>query len=444
MRKVLYLPIEESARELEARLILAHFALRDGWRVVVGHQMLLTKIIHEFPVGVYFAKGTNAIQCNKIRPLKARGFGIVSIEEENVPLAEPLLIKNLMARDVAEMTDVYLAHGAFDAEVVTEANPAIDGKVEIVGVGRFDLLKPLFLEQRREKAAELRAKYGDFVLLNTNFGYANTFVGSPEEFYRKLLVGMGIVDESDPEEVALWQRALEFETRTMEGFKQLARALADEVPVVLRPHTSENIDTWHALAAEREWAGRLSVVREGPVVDWIHASRLVVQNSCTTGLEAKVMGRPVISFTPFDNGMAACFVANRVLRRIESVPEIVDLARRVAGGQALDGQLATGGREPMNRYVRDADDELVSERQWRAIRRKFDGASQTATEQDFPGKKFALKGAHAHYRVKFSVTTQQFREAFVMVSRALRGTFPVTLRVAGEGLFELSRTQDGD
>lgn len=439
MLKVLYLPIEESARELEARLILAHYALKDGWRVIIGHQTLLTKIIDRFPVGVYFAKGTNAIQRNKIKPLKERGFGIVAIEEENVPLADPLLIKNLMVGDFARMTDIYFAHGAFDAEIVTAANPAIDGKVEIAGVGRFDLLKPAFLEQRRAKADALREKFGDFVLLNTNFGYANTFVGSPEEFYKKLLVGMGVVNERDPEEVALWRRALEFETRTMEGFKELVRALATEVPVVLRPHTSEKIETWNALLAERDWGGRLSVVREGPIVDWIQAARLVVQNSCTTGLESKVMGTPVISFTPFDNGMLSCFVANRVLPRMDTVPEVMALARKAVGGEPLDDELAAGAAESMDRFIRDGGDELVSERQWRSISRTFGDVSQTASDEDFPQAKFAMRGEHEQYKVKFSVTREQFQGAVVMVARALRGTFPVTLRVAGEGLFELSR-----
>ncbi|MBO6562891.1 MAG: hypothetical protein JJ959_20255 [Nisaea sp.] len=439
MYKVLYLPIEESARELEARLILAHRAIEDGWQVIIGNQLLLTTHMGRFPAGVYFAKGTNAIQRNKIKPLKEAGFGVAAIEEENVPLAEPLLIQNLMAGDFAKLTDLYFAHGPFDADIVTRANPAIEGKLEILGVGRFDLLKRNFLHQRRQKAAELRGRYGDFVLLNTNFGYANTFVGSPKEFYDKLLVGMGIVDISNPDEIALWERALEFESRTMEGVKELVRGLAREIPVVLRPHTSERIETWQELEAERDWGGRLSVVREGPIVDWLLASRLVIQNSCTTGLEAKVMGVPVASFTPFDNGMLSCFVANRVLPRIGSVAGVIDAARRVLAGEQLADVLPADDAEPLTNFIRESETELVSDRQWRSIREKFDAGARAYSEAELPQEKLEVKGLHPQARVKFAVSLAQFRDAYVMIARALGGGFPVKVRVLGDGLFALTR-----
>lgn len=443
MYKVLYLPIEESARELEARLILALCALRDGWKVVVGHQLMMTAFMRIYPVGVYFAKGTNSVQLNKIMPLKERGFGIVAIEEENVPLAEPLLMKNLMAGNIAELIDIYLAHGPFDADVVGKANPAIAGKLETVGVGRFDLLKPAFLEQRQTKTGQIRGKYGDFVLLNTNFGYANSFIGSPEKFFNDLLVGMKIVDLENPAEVALWERALEFETRTMEGFKQLARRLAEDVPVVIRPHTSENLQTWQALEQERDWGGRLSVVREGPVVDWLLASRLVVQNSCTTGLEAGVMGAPVISFTPFDNGMLSCFVANRVLPRVDSIPGVLEIARRAVAGDRLAEVTSRKGGEPLANFIRESDTELVSERQWRSIREKFDATAKEAPAEIFPQGRLSMQNEHPQYKVKYSVSNEQFSDAMNMVMRSMGGSFPFTARVVGDGFFELAPASAG-
>jgi hypothetical protein len=35
-QKILYIPIEESARDLETRLLLAHVAIADGWQVVLS------------------------------------------------------------------------------------------------------------------------------------------------------------------------------------------------------------------------------------------------------------------------------------------------------------------------------------------------------------------------------------------------------------------------
>ncbi|WP_420406415.1 surface carbohydrate biosynthesis protein [Nisaea sp.] len=433
------MPIEESARELEARLILALCAVRDGWKAVIGHQTGFFKHAHRLPNGVYFAKGTNEIQRREMAALKRRGFGITAIEEENVPLADPLLIKHIMAKGAADLIDLYFAHGEFDAEVVAEANPTIRNKLEIVGVGRFDLLKRNFLKQRQAKTVELMERYGNFILINTNFGYANTFLGSPRDFYDRMLVGFGLIDVNNEIERALWDRALEFETRTMERVMALVRTLAAEVPVVIRPHTSENLSTWQALEDEMDWGGRLQVVREGPVIDWLLASRLVVQNSCTTGLEAKAMGAPVISYTPFDNGMLSSFVANQVMRRVNTDAEVLDLARRAVKGDPLEDVLTGTGPEPIGRYIRQSDGELVSERQWQSIKRKFDGVTKPASAAVFPKEKLKLENLHPQMKRKFSVTPEQFRDALVMVTRAVRSAFDVNVRVAGAGLFELSR-----
>jgi hypothetical protein len=79
-------------------------------------------------------------------------------------------------------------------------------------------------------------------------------------------------------------------------FKRLIPLLEQTFPalnIVVRPHPSENHKIYHDIAATCE---RVKVASEGNVIPWLLASKTMVHNGCTTGLEAYVLGIPAISY----------------------------------------------------------------------------------------------------------------------------------------------------
>jgi hypothetical protein len=78
-------------------------------------------------------------------------------------------------------------------------------------------------------------------------------------------------------------------------FQQLIPKLDRTFPknsIVIRPHPTERQDVYNDIAAR---CSRVHVTNEGNVVPWILASKAVLHNGCTTGIEAFVMGVPAIS-----------------------------------------------------------------------------------------------------------------------------------------------------
>ena len=85
-------------------------------------------------------------------------------------------------------------------------------------------------------------------------------------------------------------------TAIFEDFQRLIPLLEKEFPsytIVVRPHPTESQDIYERIAAQCQ---RVRVTNEGNVVPWLMATRALIHNGCTTGVEAFIMGVPAISF----------------------------------------------------------------------------------------------------------------------------------------------------
>ena len=82
----------------------------------------------------------------------------------------------------------------------------------------------------------------------------------------------------------------------LEDFQRLIPGLEQTFPnytIIVRPHPTESQDIYNRIAAQCE---RVRVTNEGNVVPWLMATRAVIHNGCTTGVEAYVMGVLAISY----------------------------------------------------------------------------------------------------------------------------------------------------
>ena len=81
-----------------------------------------------------------------------------------------------------------------------------------------------------------------------------------------------------------------------EHFKRLIPELDKAFPdynIIVRPHPTENHDVYNQIASQCE---RVFVTNKGNVVPWLMATKAVIHNGCTTGVEAYAMEIPAISY----------------------------------------------------------------------------------------------------------------------------------------------------
>jgi surface carbohydrate biosynthesis protein len=304
----LYLPVEVAARELDAKLLLAAFAVDAGYEAVIGQKWLMQRNFGRMPPGIVLFKTLTAVDARAMEAARAAGHRIASIDEE-IP---GLIARNEGLRWVAPAavaaSDVVFAVGEEHLEALLWKLREYRDKYAVVGNPRWDLLRPEFARSHEPEVARLRAEHGRFILINTNLGFTNSGKGTTEQMVRKLERG-GKFDRRKPEDAAFLEGILRLERGSLAGIKDLLPRLAAALPehrIILRPHPSENAAPWTAIAAATPGA---QMVRQGAAVPWILAADLLIHTYCTTGVEAFALGRPAICFRPAESPVLANYLS---------------------------------------------------------------------------------------------------------------------------------------
>src|SRR6185312_9329557 len=174
------------------------------------------------------------------------------------------------------MADYLVAEGFFDRP-----------QIALTGCPRFDFYHPSW-RAVLAKDDSGKAPGPPQILVNTNFSTRNPRFATVEQKIATAKANIGW-SESRIREI------LDIEERAILQFIEITRRLAREHPecrVLLRPHPFEDL-AWY----QRELRAYPNVLvdNQGPVQSVLFESALVVQRSCTTGIEAGLIGTPTLS-----------------------------------------------------------------------------------------------------------------------------------------------------
>ncbi|MEM7489075.1 MAG: surface carbohydrate biosynthesis protein [Pseudomonadota bacterium] len=321
------LPSETQTREFDAKLILAQRLALRGHPVYVGSRMEMHKQIHRLPRGVYLAKDINASSTRILRIMAKLGIAIAAWDEEAMSIAD---IPTFQARRIAP-GNLALVRGLFalgeqNLEALT-THPDYGGQpIWVTGNPRTDLLRAPFRGYFDAEVAALRARFGDFVLVNSNFGRLNHFLPQ-DRAHRRPDGSWANVAQGTPE----WWT---YRQAVMDSFVRLLPALADRYPdrrIVFRPHPSESVDLWRDLTATHE---NVAVLHEGPVHPWILASAVAIHNMCTTGIESYLLDHDVVAYEEVSSEGQRGSLANALSRSVGSQADLFALLDRLFAGEA--------------------------------------------------------------------------------------------------------------
>ena len=350
-RRILYLLIEETDRELKSRALIAALAVDRGFDVVLAPQWTVWQNWSDLPPGLMLFKGNNSAQAVRMIEAKRHGHMVASIEEEALGIRDQRQLLRCYDGRVDAACDIFLANGQSQAEAIIERFPRTAGRVHVTGNPRIDLLKEEFLADVREEAAALRRKYGDFVLFNTNFSTINPrdydALGCFDDCER-----VGLIDSKNPRDLDDFFTWCAWEQTNLTAIG----GLIDDVrrrspwPLIIRPHPTEELSTWNDTLDGLEG---VRVIREGDHLAWTAAARLLVHPGCTTGVEALLLNTPSISLVVDDNPWHDLYLSNLVNPVVASTREAAAAILRFAYGhdeisprradclQKLDAHIAT-------------------------------------------------------------------------------------------------------
>ncbi len=349
----LILPAEIRSREFDARILQGLLAVQRGWQVVLGSKAMISRHIWRFPHGVYLCQ---TLTKRRVTILDLVGrLGMPSVgwcEEGLVYQSRDVYLMRRVAPDTLTKLSAVVAWGEQSrADLSVVANPlGID--VHKLGNPRFDLLRSQLRAMHAEDVDQLKQRFGDFILLNTNFSNVNC---APEAESRRMPAAPG-----SPSDVAeRFEAFREYRRELFEHFREMIPSLAarfSKQTIVIRPHPAEDPEVWDGIAAQQP---NVQVVREGSVVPWILASRALVHNGCTTAVETALMDRCPIAYCPVLRPELDAVLSNDISRCAGSFGELTDLIdAEMAGDLALDEQQ----QRILDQFVSSREGPLASER----------------------------------------------------------------------------------
>ena len=461
----LIIPVENQVRELDPKLLLAVIAARHGFTSIIGSHREIDFRIASFPRGLYLNKSMTDRNLRMFKIMRRIGHAILTWDEEALVHLPPDIY---YSRRLSPVAISYISHlfawGEDNADLWRRYShlPA-DLPIHVTGNPRNDMLRPELLAFYDDQVRHLRERYGDFILVNTNFNHINAFfpaqnlfkpVRHPGEKLRFGKAGVGMTIEFAK---ALHDQKL----AVFKAFQTLIPELSRAFPglsIIVRPHPTEGQDAYHRLASDSR---NIHVTNEGNVVPWLVGAKTLVHNGCTTGVEAFVMRIPAFSFRPsisekidstfyvLPHGLShQCFTTTELIDRIY---------------QVLNGQLgAAGGEERMalvKRYLVGQEGALACERML--------GVLQAATERSpvqpapsFPQRlagavmarsRFAIKraksyfpGSHAppeFHRHRYpGITLEELRRRIRRFQMILENETPITAEEIAPQIFRIRPT----
>jgi surface carbohydrate biosynthesis protein len=367
-KRLLLIPVENQVRELDPKLLLACVAARSGFSSVIGSRRELEFRIDSYPKSIYLSKSMTRRSLIFFRLAKKFDHEIVTWDEEALVHLPPetYFSRRLHPGAIRQVSHLF-AWGRGNVELWRQY-PQLPENIPIHSVGnpRTDMLRPEMHPFYEDEVQALRDTYGDFVLINTNFNHVNAFGPDMNLFQPVNIAGeipkFGRAAKGMSREYAesLWNH----KQAVFKDFQDLIPKLEQAFPqlnIVVRPHPTERHDVYNDIAAK---CSRVHVTNQGNVVPWILATRAVLHNGCTTGIEAFMMGVPAISYRAsisekIDSGFYR--LPNAVSDHCFNFDQLQDMLNRILAGNPLTAN-GKERRAVVDHYLASQSGPLACER----------------------------------------------------------------------------------
>jgi surface carbohydrate biosynthesis protein len=274
------------------------------------------------------------------------GHQVVAWDEEGLVWINEEIYRRRRANvDALRNLEAIFLWGEEQAQALIPMTKHMTVKLIVAGNPRADLLRPELRELFRNKVDALTAEFGDFILVNSNFGWINHALSS----------GMENDGQRDFEVLAAKSgfplAYLQHRYEIYQAFTRLIPEIAKRFPdrkIVVRPHPSESREGW-----VKHTSGLPNVIvrYDSDLVPWLLAASHILQNGCTTAVETAILGRVAISYRP-------------VIRQEHEIPQPNRVSYHANNSDAIFAFLADiniTDRQPAD--FREAIDAMVASRQ---------------------------------------------------------------------------------
>ena len=174
IRPWLLLPVEVKVREFHAKVLQAAVAAERGFDVVLGEQNALQRGLPHLPRGLAVDKSVDRSKVPIFRRARALGDRVAAWCEEGLVYRDrDTYLHERVHRESLEQVDRFFAWGDVQQADILRKVPGAAAKIRVTGHPRFDLLRRDLRAVWDGEVADIRRRYGKYILVATNFSRFN-------------------------------------------------------------------------------------------------------------------------------------------------------------------------------------------------------------------------------------------------------------------------------
>ena len=286
-----FFPIEIKVRDFDSRLLTALEIVNDKHGCFVGSKTAVFNNLRNYSAPIIFDKGLSD-DYFFYSDLTKIGIQTIVMGEENGLFDEKNFFPNLISQYPKDVLTVCYSSFEWGDVQSSWLSDYTKKKYNLpnfnflsVGNPRFDLLKDKYISFFDSRKKKLKLKYGDYILINTNFTHANDLRGGRGFLFHLDKRGNDILNEYFSSIIKEYISAIKF--------------LAIKKPklnFVLRPHPAEGRDIY--IEAFKNIKNIFVDDCKSNVHDLIISSKMIIHHDCTTAIESTLAKKPVISYMP--------------------------------------------------------------------------------------------------------------------------------------------------
>jgi surface carbohydrate biosynthesis protein len=438
--------MEIKQRELPSRLLIASKLLSLGHPVVLGQQWSIFQNFRNMPTGGIFFKTVNKIQGSVMQKFKNSGYVVYANDEESLICVENSCFCYGFSSLAAENCDLFFAQSSFHKGAITAKYNALMQKVLVAGSPRLEVISSgLTRTIYADLTREIKNRFGPFILFNTNFGSVNSVWGGIENV-RAINMQAGVLNQSDAGSVAEFNDLFAWEEMNLTQMTQLIFWAVKNLrgyKIVIRPHPGENPSYW------LERFGRepgVHVQGRSDPHPWILAAEATIHTGCTTGLEAKLLGKKSFNLKPSNHP-----VFDRIVNHVNvTFPTWSELAEALTQYLAasvdevsLDSSTGANNDELLEKYIESNSDAPPSSIIAYEISRRLGSMGDLSSGQIFEStirSSYLRCKRTAIQQDKFTLLKEELTSKFGLVTSFIRMPLSVNVEKLDDSVFLLSPT----
>lgn len=342
---MIYLDVEIKKRDLLSRVYLACLLADVGSTVLVGRRLSAREYRRRYPKSLVVRKNARLSGLGVVSELTNCGVIVVSLDEEGFMVDSlEIYVKFDVPHEMVRLVSKFFLWGPRQKAALTDEYGSEGSKFLSCGNPRVILWKNKYFGYFESDINNLKATYGNFVLVSSNFGLVTNSDFVSKNIGYATRAGEGTFS-------AIFDGRSKTEKTVFLAFIEMCRRLSQSgKTVVFRPHPSDNVE----YIKECFYDSNVIVDSSNDIAPWLLACDALIHNCCSSGLEAFLMGVRVIAYEPSGVSLLKDRSVNDLGPVAYSFEELVDT---ISGDPALVSGL--DGRDPSLGNMVNTDPNVV-------------------------------------------------------------------------------------